>query len=97
MAPALVEQPVAAHDLHAPREKGPSWTTNPITDNENAPRSIFPDGIRTSGQHPPLYDVLRPFADFPEHITGKTVWDAKDFISHPERWRDAPDGYIQGV
>ncbi|KEY65352.1 hypothetical protein S7711_01862 [Stachybotrys chartarum IBT 7711] len=51
-----------------------------------APRSIFPDGIRTSGQHPPLYDILRPYSDFPKKITGPTVWEAKDYVNSPERW-----------
>jgi hypothetical protein len=54
--------------------------------NEDAPRSVFPDGIRTSGQHPPLYDVLRPYSDFPEEITGPTVWKAEEYINSPERW-----------
>ncbi|KAH8882328.1 Clavaminate synthase-like protein [Thozetella sp. PMI_491] len=54
--------------------------------NDEAPRSIFPDGIRTSGQHAPLYDVLRPYADFPKEITGPTVWKREDYIDKPERW-----------
>jgi hypothetical protein len=53
---------------------------------DDAPRHIFPDGIRTSGQHPPLYDVLRPYADFPQEITGPTVWKREDYIHNPERW-----------
>lgn len=51
-----------------------------------APRSIFPDGIKTSGQHPPLYHQLSPFGDFPHDITGATVWDADDYKYNPERW-----------
>ncbi len=54
--------------------------------NSSVPRSIFPDGIRTSGQHPPLYDRLRPFSEFPEEITGPTVWKKEDYAGHPERW-----------
>ncbi|KXX76240.1 hypothetical protein MMYC01_206872 [Madurella mycetomatis] len=54
--------------------------------NDDAPQHIFPDGIRTSGQHPPLYDVLRPYSDFPKEITGPTVWQAADFIDRPEQW-----------
>jgi hypothetical protein len=61
-------------------------STQVITKNEDAPRSIFPDGIRTSGQHPPLYEALRPYADFPQEISGPTVWKAEDYINHPERW-----------
>ncbi|EGO61020.1 hypothetical protein NEUTE1DRAFT_144321 [Neurospora tetrasperma FGSC 2508] len=54
--------------------------------NQNAPRDIFPDGIRTSGQHPPLYDVLKPYSEFPKEITGPTVWKREDFVNNPERW-----------
>jgi|SRR3569833_1036972 len=54
--------------------------------NSNAPRSIFPDGIRTSGQHPPLYDKLRPYSDFRRHISGPTVWEKEDYTNQPERW-----------
>ena len=50
------------------------------------PKSIFPDGLKTSGQHPPLYDELRPYEDFPEHIAGDTVWKADDYENNPERW-----------
>ena len=49
-------------------------------------RKIFPDGIKTSGQHPPLLQHLRPYSDFPKEITGETVWKAEDYINNPERW-----------
>ena len=49
-------------------------------------RSIFPDGIKTSGQHPPLYKQLRSYEEFPEEITGPTVWDAEDYKNNTERW-----------
>lgn len=49
-------------------------------------RKIFPDGIKTSGQHPPVYDLLRPYSDFPKYIAGETVWEAEDYANNPERW-----------
>ncbi|KAK7548585.1 hypothetical protein IWX91DRAFT_389462 [Phyllosticta citricarpa] len=49
-------------------------------------RNVFPDGIKTSGQHAPLYDLLRPYEDFPKEITGPTVWSADDYKNNPERW-----------
>ena len=49
-------------------------------------KDIFPDGIRTSGQHPPLYDRLRGFDEFPAQITGPTVWKKEDYTNNPERW-----------
>lgn len=55
--------------------------------NNDAPRSIFPDGIRTSGQHPPLYDALKPYEAFPKEITGRTVWKRDDFVNNPELWQ----------
>jgi len=39
-----------------------------------------------SGQHPPLYDLIRPYSDFPKHITGSTVWRPEDYANNPERW-----------
>ena len=53
---------------------------------KQVPRSIFPDGIKTSGQHPPLYHLLSPYQDFPDEIRGPTVWDANDYRNNPERW-----------
>jgi hypothetical protein len=72
MAPALTEIPP------------PPQSTHPLT--KRVSLSIFPDGIKTSGQHPPLYDLLRPFSDFPKEITGPTVWKAEDYKDNPEKW-----------
>lgn len=59
----------------------------------SAPRSIFPDGIRTSGKLNPLFDLMTPTANFPERITGPTVWRAEDYADKPEQWihRFTPD------
>lgn len=58
-----------------------------MTQNEKVPsKSIVPDGLKTFGQHPPLYDELSVYENFPEQITGKTVWDADDYMNSPERW-----------
>jgi len=74
MAPSLLDtQPTAPHQLVSPVEKG-------------VDRKIFPDGIKTSGQHPPLYDRLKPYSEFPKEITGSTVWRAEDYANNPERW-----------
>ncbi|TGO27905.1 hypothetical protein BPAE_0035g00480 [Botrytis paeoniae] len=74
MAPSLLDtQPIAPHQLSSPSQK-------------TIDRKVFPDGIKTSGQHPPLYDQLRPYSDFPNEITGETVWKAEDYINNPERW-----------
>lgn len=61
----------------------PSYTS---TSAKQIPRSIFPDGIKTSGQHPPLYHRLSPYQDFPHDISGPTVWNADDYKHNPERW-----------
>ena len=47
---------------------------------------LFPDGLKTTGQHPPLYDQLVPFEKFPKEITGPTVWKAEEYREHPEKW-----------
>lgn len=54
--------------------------------NDQVSRAVFPDGIRTSGQHNPLYEQLRPYGDFPKEITEQTVWKAEDYENSPERW-----------
>lgn len=49
-------------------------------------RGQFADGTRTSGQHAPSYDELRSFEEFPDLITGPTVWKSEDYQAYPERW-----------
>lgn len=46
----------------------------------------FPDGIKTSGQHPPLYNQLQSYELFPRGINGPTVWKKEDYEQNPERW-----------
>ncbi|OCK81486.1 Clavaminate synthase-like protein [Lepidopterella palustris CBS 459.81] len=74
MAPALTESTAP----ESPHLLSQASTT--------APKSIFPDGIKTSGQHPPLYSHLQPYTNFPHQITGPTVWRASDYTHNPERW-----------
>lgn len=73
MAPALTESaPTAAHQLNSTHS--------------SAPRDIFPDGLKTTGQHPPLYDEIRPFDQFPKEITGRTLWHPDEYRNNPEKW-----------
>jgi len=74
MAPGILVDEPQGHSLPAAKR------------NDDAPRAIFPDGIRTSGQHPPLYDALQPYSAFPKQITGPTVWQRSEFEGHPSRW-----------
>lgn len=77
MAPGILLQDSNAETIRdAPAKKS----------NNHAPKDIFPDGIRTSGQHPPDYDKLKGYEDFPQHITGNTLWRAEDYQHQPERW-----------
>lgn len=74
MAPSILDsQPTAPHELSSPAQH--------VVD-----RKIFPDGIKTSGQHPPLLEHLRPYSEFPKEITGESVWRAEDYVNNPERW-----------
>ncbi len=74
MAPSLLDsQPLAPHNLSSPAQK-------------SVDSKIFPDGIKTSGQHPPLYNLISPYSDFPKEISGETVWKAEDYVNNPERW-----------
>lgn len=73
MAPALTESaPKAPHQL--------------TSTHSSAPRDIFPDGLKTTGQHPPLYDEIRPFEQFPKEITGRTIWHPDEYRNYPEKW-----------
>ncbi|MDI1486597.1 MAG: hypothetical protein OHK93_005829 [Ramalina farinacea] len=64
-----------------------SETSSPLPDPKaHVSKAIFPDGIKTSGQHEPIYEDLRDYADFPEIIDGPTVWKAEDYKDNPERW-----------
>lgn len=49
-------------------------------------RKLFPDGLRTSGQHPPIESQLSPFKSFPREITGRTVWTPQEMIDNPGGW-----------
>lgn len=49
-------------------------------------KAIFPDGYKTSGQHEPIYSLVKPYEKFPKEITGPTVWMASDFKNNPEKW-----------
>jgi len=81
MPPGLLSdsQPAAPHTFSSPAQR-------PRGDNNNAPREIFPDGIRTSGQLDPIYSQLRSYEDYPKSISGPTVWKAEDYRDAPEKW-----------
>jgi hypothetical protein len=81
MAPGLLSQEASTSDATISR-----WKKTP---NDQAPRSIFPDGIRTSGQHEPLSDQIRPYSEFPKEITGPTLWNRDDYVNNPEKWTHA--------
>ncbi|KAL4756378.1 TauD/TfdA family dioxygenase [Aspergillus foveolatus] len=56
------------------------------TETSTAPLSLFPDGLKTSGQHEPDWSLVRPYDEFPKQMTGPTVWDAAEYRDSPERW-----------
>ena len=49
-------------------------------------KALSPNGTKTSGQHPPLYDKLYPLDSFPSEISGPTVWKAEDYRDNPSQW-----------
>ena len=53
--------------------------------------NIFPDGIKTSGAHPPLPELIVPYEEWPKHVDGPTLWKAEDYAEHPERWTKSFD------
>lgn len=62
--------------------------SNPMPSTKETPSKLspFPDGLKTSGQSPPIYSLLRPYEDYPKQVTGPTVWRAEDYSDNPERW-----------
>ncbi len=60
--------------------------SSPSGFNRRPLKEIFPDGIKTSGQHCPVYSKLQPYEDYPDEITGPTLWKAEDYKDNPERW-----------
>jgi len=53
---------------------------------EKKPKSAsFPDGIKTTGQQPPIFEEVRPYSDFPKNITGLTAWTKDEFSGSPEK------------
>ncbi|KAH9898756.1 Clavaminate synthase-like protein [Xylariomycetidae sp. FL2044] len=75
MAPVAVDTPVPTDLVQSLK-----------TSAKDVNRSIFPDGLKTTGQHPPLYDKIYPYSAFPKHIEGPTVWKPEDYANYPERW-----------
>lgn len=51
--------------------------------------SIFPDGLKTSGQHDPIYDQLYPYSSFPKEIpsSAPTIWESADYQNSPSLWQ----------
>ncbi|KAH9825879.1 taurine catabolism dioxygenase TauD [Teratosphaeria destructans] len=71
MAPALTEAPVDPQSVFT---------------YDKPSKAIFPDGIKTSGQTNPQYELLKPYSEFPKEISGETVWKKEDYEDHPEQW-----------
>ena len=55
---------------------------------ESKPTSAsFSDGLRTSGQHPPVYELLQPYDAFPRTITTQnTLWTGDGLQVNTEKW-----------
>lgn len=95
MAPSVLDSVATPPHLLSNLEKG-----------QELDRKIFPDGIKTSGQHAPIPEALRPYSDFPKVISGPTAWKAEDYQNNSERWvhvfndeeiaelSDVADGFI---
>lgn len=75
---------LSSHHTQAPHELQSSL--NQPSPSPKIDLALFPDGLKTTGQHPPLAEELHPFEDFPSEITGRTVWKAEDYKDHPKKW-----------
>ena len=49
-------------------------------------RRLFPDGLKTSGQHPAIPHAILPYSAFPKKIDGSNVWTAEEYREDPGRW-----------
>ena len=79
--------PIATSTMFEPTPVRHAFTTNTFR-TKSAPldRKLFPDGLKTSGQHSPVESALLPYEQFPKHISGPTVWKGEDYSERPERW-----------
>ncbi|ETN39273.1 uncharacterized protein HMPREF1541_05496 [Cyphellophora europaea CBS 101466] len=79
MAPAVVE----------PDQQATPSPPGGKVNSKHVDLSIFPDGIKTSGQHDPIYDQIAPYSAFPKAIptTAPTYWEAPDYAGNPSLWQ----------
>lgn len=82
MAPGLTT-PLSEYNATTESIERQSYT--PTKEAKQQKQQLAP-GIKTSGQHPPLYDQIKPYSEFPKEITGPTVWKSEDYANNPERW-----------
>ncbi|EED23511.1 conserved hypothetical protein [Talaromyces stipitatus ATCC 10500] len=75
---------LSSHHAQAPHELQNSLSQSSST--RKIDLTLFPDGLKTTGQHEPLPEHIHPFEDFPKEIIGRTVWKAEDYKDHPEKW-----------
>ena len=95
MAPGVMTHsaPTPSHQLSNGKSSAHSLLP-PNTISKNQPstaadldRKLFPDGLKTSGQHAGMPSALRPYSEFPKHIqASRNLWKAEDYKEHPERW-----------
>ena len=87
---ALSRSTLSRHEDTVPLIMAPALTelspAAPHQLQDQSSKADFPDGSKTSGQHPPLYHELHSFEDFPDKIFGPTVWSADDYVRKPEQW-----------
>ena len=66
--------------------QSPADVPSPVFSYHNPSPKVFPDGIKTSGQHAPISSLIKPYSAFPTEITGPTAWKAEEYKHNPERW-----------
>lgn len=85
--PAIVTDSIDRQSYTPPiKEANKQQQQQPATTTTTTTTNVHYSGIKTSGQHPPLYDQLKPYSEYPKEITGPTVWKAEDYANNPERW-----------
>lgn len=83
MAPTAVYDSPTSYPQHDAILPLPTKALGPL----KADPAIFPDGLKTSGQHSPIASLIRPYTDFPKKIEGRTVWSKADFEGSDDKWQ----------
>jgi hypothetical protein len=83
MAPTAIYDSPTSYPQHDAILPLPTHALGPL----KADPAVFPDGLKTSGQHSPIASLIRPYSEYPKKIEGRTVWSKHDFEGRNDKWQ----------